>query len=153
MNKIPVYSKDGKLLSFTTAAKARILLKRKKARVIEYKPFKIKIYKEGEKMFVSYKNDIINLDKVQTIELKDNKIMFFMDNVTSRTNWKFESEEKAQEVFDELKNLITNKSFKAWFLTSLLWKKFSMSNVISYIVEYIVVIAILLGVIVLLFKT
>jgi len=111
MQKIPVYSKEKSLLSFTTPAKARILIKKGKAVVLEYKPFKIKINKKGGKMFVAHNQEIVNLDKVQIIEQKGEKVMFFMDNVTARTNWKYESEEEAKKAYEELKSLISSKDF------------------------------------------
>ena len=108
---VSVYDKNKRFLSKTTPAKARMLLQKNKAVILEYKPFKIKINKKGDKMFIAHQNNIINLDKVQAIELKENKVMFFTDNVTTRTNWKFKDENEAKEVFDELKSLIASKSF------------------------------------------
>jgi len=111
--KVAVYSKRGVWMSYTHPAKARKLLNQNKAVIFRYIPFAIKINKEGEIMFVSYENSVINLDKVERIEYrpKDFKIMFFMESVTARENWKFDDEKKALEIFGELKNLITSKQF------------------------------------------
>jgi len=109
--KVLVYSKDNVFLSLTTPAKARILLKKNKATIKNYKPFAIKINKQGGKMFVSYGDSIVNLDKVERIELKTSKVMFFMDNVTARENWDMRTQERAKEIFQELKSLISAKDF------------------------------------------
>jgi len=109
--KVGVYSKDGKWLSNTHPAKARKLLKNGKAVIFSYTPFAIKINKKREKMFVSYQNSIINLDKTERIELKETKIMFFMESMTARENWRFEKEEDAKKTFEELKKLISTKEF------------------------------------------
>jgi hypothetical protein len=110
--KVAVYSKRGRWLSYTHPAKARKLLKQEKAVVCRYIPFSIKLTKEDENMFVSYGNSTVNLDKTERIELKEEKIMFFMESMTARENWKFEDAEKAKQVYNELKTLISAKEFK-----------------------------------------
>ncbi|WP_456469976.1 RRXRR domain-containing protein [Caminibacter sp.] len=110
--KVAVYSKDGVWMSYTHPARARKLLKKNKATIYRYIPFAIKINKKGVKMFVSLGNSTVNLDKVERIELKENRIMFFLESMTARENWKFDDEQKAKEVYDELRTLISAKIFK-----------------------------------------
>lgn len=104
--KIPVYL-NNKIISFTNPARARKLIKQKKVYPffnLDNK-FSLKlIKKKEEKManFVVYRNDIINLEKIERIELKEDKIMFFMDSVTARDNWKFETKEAAKDAYKKL---------------------------------------------------
>ena len=111
LTKVAVYSKDGKWLSNTNPAKARKLLTKGVAIVFRYKPFAIKINKKGECMFVSYKNSIVNLDKVEAVEIKDDKIMFFTDNMVNKTNWRFDKQEDAIKAYSELKSILSAKLF------------------------------------------
>lgn len=96
--------KNGKEISKTNPARARMLIKKGRAVPIFIgKNFSIKLNEKGERMnFIAYKNEVVNLDKVERIELKDKKIMFFMDAIAARTNWEFENHEEAKKAFNKI---------------------------------------------------
>jgi hypothetical protein len=111
IKNVIVLGNNGEVLSKTSPAKARKLLKKNKAIVKGYNPFTIKLIKKEEKMFISSKtqNDIINTEALCRVELNGKKVMFFYKTFSARDNWTFSSEEEAKETFEKIKKLVDVK--------------------------------------------
>jgi hypothetical protein len=54
--------------------------------------------------WVSFKESIINIDSVQSLEISNRKIIFHFNNY--KTDWKLDSNEEAQKIFISLKEKI-----------------------------------------------
>jgi len=54
-------------------------------------------------MFLKYENqEIVNADYIVYIEINKTQILFIFSNPIIRVNWRFNSEEKASKVFEEI---------------------------------------------------
>lgn len=68
---------------------------------------------ETRRFVTSEGKDLVNLDNIARVELKEEKVMFFAVAASARTNWTFDGAAEAEEAYKKLLEKISAKAIKA----------------------------------------